>query len=140
MVMLDKTIVPVLSSSVVNAQCNVLYIIKSIYLAFYRSVLFYRTSLKCESGWLMRYGLRAARPRYRCSIPGRSKDFSSSNNLYWLWGLTKLLFCMYQNLYPRVKRPGLDANYSLPSSGKIRNELIIHWYQHIHITVIKSDV
>jgi len=43
------------------------------------------------------------------------KIISSPNYSDLLWGPDSLIFNRYGGLYPRVKHPGIEANYSPPS-------------------------
>jgi hypothetical protein len=58
----------------------------------------------------------------RCSSPGRGWElFSSPQRSDRFWGPPSLLSNGYQQLFPwGVKRPGLEADHSLPSSVELK--------------------
>jgi hypothetical protein len=58
----------------------------------------------------------------RGSIPGRGKLFLFyPQRPDWLWGPPNLLFNGYRGSFPGLKRPGLEADHSPPSSADVKN-------------------
>jgi hypothetical protein len=58
----------------------------------------------------------------RCSISGKGKRlFSIPQRPEWLWGPPSLQYNGTEVTLPRVKRPGREADHSLPSSGEVKN-------------------
>jgi hypothetical protein len=70
--------------------------------------------------------LRAGRPRNLCSICGGGKEFfCPSWRLDLLWGPHSLLYNWYpETVYPRMKRPEHEADYSPPYSVNVKNGML----------------
>jgi hypothetical protein len=91
--------------------------------------------------WRSRYSdwLRAGRPRGRSSSPGMIKNLLSSKSSRPALGFTQTpIQWVAGALSPGVKRPGHEADYSLPTSvGGTKNiNLYIHSPIHLQGVVL----
>jgi hypothetical protein len=59
------------------------------------------------------------------SNPGKHKGFSLQlRHPSRLWGRRNLVFSVYEDSFPGLKRPGRDVDHLPPSSAEINNEWI----------------
>ena len=60
--------------------------------------------------------------KVRGSISGGSRSFSSAERSHLLWTAPSFLVRGIRGSFPGVGRPGREADLSLPSSAKVKNE------------------
>jgi hypothetical protein len=53
-------------------------------------------------------------------VPVGSRIFSSPHHPSWLWGPLNLLSNGYQDLSPRIKWPGHEADHSPPANAEVK--------------------